>query len=145
MKSEIRMMTRKDATEVMDMMRTFYASAAVFTNGSDEIFKTDIENCLNENPYIEGYIFCEGETVLGYAMIAKSFSTEFGKPCIWIEDIYVKKEYRSNGIGQKFFAYITDKYKGHLFRLEVEEENEVALRLYEKCGFSVLPYMEMKK
>lgn len=145
MKSEIRMMTRSDAPEVMDMMRAFYASAAVFTNGSDEIFTADIENCLNGNPYIEGYIFCDGENVLGYAMIAKSFSTEFGKPCIWIEDIYLKEEYRGIGIGHKFFDYIADKYKGHVFRLEVEEENETAKRLYEKCGFSVLPYMEMKK
>ena len=145
MRSEIRMMTQSDAPEIMDMMRAFYSSAAVFTNGSDEIFKTDIENCLNGSPYIEGYIFCEGETVLGYSMIAKSFSTEFGKPCIWIEDIYVKEEYRSHGIGQKFFDYIMSKYEGHLFRLEVEEENEGAIKLYEKCGFSPLPYMEMKK
>ena len=78
-------------------------------------------------------------------MIAKSFSTEFGKPCIWIEDIYLKEKYRGIGIGHKFLDYITDKYKGHIFRLEVEEENEVAKKLYEKCGFSVLPYMEMKK
>jgi ribosomal protein S18 acetylase RimI-like enzyme len=145
MKSEIRMMTRSDAPEVMDMMRAFYSSAAVFTNGSDEIFTADIANCLNDNPYIEGYIFCDGEKVLGYAMIAKSFSTEFGKPCIWIEDIYLKEEYRGIGIGHKFFDYITKKYDGHIFRLEVEEENETAKRLYEKCGFSVLPYMEMKK
>jgi ribosomal protein S18 acetylase RimI-like enzyme len=27
----------------------------------------------------------------------------------------------------------------------VEEENERAIKLYEKCGFSVLPYMEMKR
>lgn len=145
MRSKIRIMTRSDAPEVMEMMRAFYSSEAVFTNGSDEIFTADIENCLNDNPYIEGYIFCDGENVLGYAMIAKSFSTEFGKPCIWIEDIYLKEEYRGIGIGRKFFDYITGKYEGHLFRLEVEEENEGAKRLYEKCGFSVLPYMEMKK
>lgn len=38
------------------MMRVFYASPAVFTNGSDDIFRTDIENCINDNPYLEGYI-----------------------------------------------------------------------------------------
>ena len=28
---------------------------------------------------------------------------------------------------------------------EVEEENERAMKLYQKCGFTVLPYIEMKK
>jgi ribosomal protein S18 acetylase RimI-like enzyme len=32
-----------------------------------------------------------------------------------------------------------------LFRLEVEEENEGAVHVYKKCGFDILPYMEMKR
>ena len=78
-------------------------------------------------------------------MIAKSFSTEFGKPCIWIEDIYLKEAYRGLGIGKQFFDFLFRKYPDHLFRLEAEAENTRAIRLYEKCGFSVLPYLEMKK
>ena len=34
---------------------------------------------------------------------------------------------------------------GEVIRLEVEEENERAVRVYKKSGFTVLPYMEMKK
>ena len=30
-------------------------------------------------------------------------------------------------------------------RLEVEEENERAVAVYEKCGFEEIPYMEMKR
>ena len=60
--------------------------------GSEEIFENDVENCINENPYLEGYVFEENGVLLGYAMVAKSFSTEFGKPCMWIEDIYLKPE-----------------------------------------------------
>ena len=41
--------------------------------------------------------------------------------------------------------FIMQKYEGCVFRLEVEEENGRAVKLYEKCGFTVLPYMEMKK
>ena len=78
-------------------------------------------------------------------MLAKSFSTEFGKPCIWIEDIYLKNEFRGFGIGEKFFNFIYSTYTDCIFRLEVEEENERAMRLYKKCGFDQLPYVEMKK
>ena len=90
-------------------------------------------------------MFQDGEEVQGYAMVAKSFSTEFGKPCIWIEDLYIKPEYRGMGIGSKFFQYIEEKYPDAVKRLEVEEENERAIKVYEKNGFEVLPYMEMKK
>jgi GNAT superfamily N-acetyltransferase len=140
----IRPMVAADRESVLEMMRIFYASPAVFSNGSEEIFAADIEVCVSGSPYLEGYIMEDGQ-VQGYAMIAKSFSTEFGKPCIWIEDIYIKEAFRGQGIGKLFFDFITEKYDGCLFRLEVEEENKTAVKLYKKCGFSVLPYMERKR
>ena len=141
----IRKMTEKDAEPVMAMMQVFYASPAVLSNGSKEIFAADIAACVSDSPYLEGYIFEDGVFIQGYAMVAKSFSTEFGKPCIWIEDVYLREPYRGRGIGAHFFEYVIQKYPDHLLRLEVEEENTRAVRLYEKCGFSVLPYMEMKR
>lgn len=141
----IRNMTAADNGAVLEMMRTFYASPAVLSNGSEEIFANDIENCINDCPYLEGYVFANGETLQGYAMVAKSYSTEFGKPCLWIEDLYVSEAFRGQGIGSAFLTYIAEKYPDCLLRLEVEEENEKAIRAYVKNGFSVLPYMEMKK
>lgn len=143
--STIRLMTVEDKESVLEMMRVFYASPAVLSNGSEEIFLNDIENCVNESPYLEGYIFEDAREIQGYAMVAKSYSTEFGKPCMWIEDLYVKDEYRGMGIGSEFLEYIAKKYSDAVLRLEVEEENERAVRVYEKCGFEELPYMEMKR
>ncbi len=141
----IRDMIQSDTEQVLEMMRVFYASPAVFSNGSDEIFRNDIASCVGDCPYLEGYIFEHDEKILGYAMIAKSFSTELGKPCIWIEDLYIKLEARGMGIGKEFMAYINQKYSKYAMCLEVEEENQNAIRLYKKCGFEVWPYMEMKK
>ncbi len=138
-------MKKEHAEEVRSMMRVFYASPAVLTNGSEEIFSSDIENCINENPYLEGYVFTDGDSVIGYSMVAKSFSTEFGKPCVWIEDIYLTPNYRGQGIASRFFSFIEEKYPNSVFRLEVEEENKYAVRAYIKNGFEVLPYTEMKK
>lgn len=141
----IRMFEPKDKSEILSMMKVFYSSDAVFTSGSDKIFEIDFENCLNENPYLEGYIFASNEKILGYAMLAKSFSTEFGKQCIWLEDLYLKSEFRGQGIIPKFIKYLEEKYKECIFRLEVENENTHAVHVYEKSGFSSLPYVEMKK
>ena len=145
MQSMIRNIQERDREEVLCMMRTFYASDAVWSNGSDEIFAADVDACLSDSPYIEGYVFEDDGVLQGYAMVAKSFSTEFGKPCMWLEDIYVAPEFRDRGIGSAFMSFIQNKYPDAIFRLEVEPENERAVHVYEKCGFVVIPYMEMKK
>lgn len=145
MEIRIRDMELQDKNVILEMMRIFYASPAVYSNGSEEIFENDVNMCINKNPYLEGFIIENSNDIQGYTMIAKSFSTEFGKPCIWIEDLYIKDEYRGLGIGKKVMELIMKKYTNCIFRLEVEAENERAVKLYEKSGFSVLPYMEMKK
>lgn len=143
---KIRMMTELDRNEVREMMRVFYASDAVHTNGSDEIFENDITNCVNNSPYLEGFVF-EGvdRQICGYGMLAKSFSTEFGKNCIWIEDIYIKEQYRGMGIGTEFLSFVKSRYNTCVIRLEAEMENTRAVNTYEKNGFEILPYIEMIK
>lgn len=145
MQYTIRKMAETDKSRVIEMMGVFYASPAVLSNGSAEIFRADVEHCVSDCPYLEGYVFEHQGQLLGYAMVAKSFSTEFGKPCIWIEDLYIKDEYRGQGIGTGFLQFIEEQYPDSVYRLEVEAENEQAVRVYQKSGFEVLPYMEMKK
>lgn len=141
----IRKMERQDKGRVIEMMGVFYASPAVLSNGSAEIFEADVEHCIGDCPYLAGYVFEEQGQLLGYAMVAKSFSTEFGKPCIWIEDLYIQEEHRGQGIGTAFLQFIEKTYPDSVYRLEVEAENERAVKVYQKCGFAVIPYMEMKK
>lgn len=141
----IRKMEPRDRAEIIEMMRVFYTSPAVLSNGSEEIFIRDIDCCLSDSPYAEGYVFEADGVICGYGMLARSYSTEFGKPCIWLEDIYIKKEFRGLGYGSRFIEYVGELYPDAILRLEVEQENERAVAVYEKNGFSVLPYMEMKK
>lgn len=145
MSTTIRKMTESDREAVVDMMRTFYHSPAVFTNGSEEIYNSDVTACVGDSPYAEGFIFENGNDICGYGMIAKSFSTEFGKPCIWIEDLYLKEEYRGEGIGRSFFVYLEKEFPNTIMRLEVEEDNTRAVAVYKKNRYETLPYMEMKK
>jgi GNAT superfamily N-acetyltransferase len=141
----IRTMRQQDKPQILTMMREFYTSPAVLSNGSEEIFSNDIDNCVGDNPFIEGFVLEDSNGIQGYAMVAKSYSTEFGKTCVWIEDLYVTENHRGLGLGTSLLQFITDHYTDCIFRLEVEQENLRAIRVYEKCGFSVLPYLEMKK
>lgn len=145
MQINIEKMRAEHKKEVIDMMAIFYESEAVHTNGSAKIFEADFENCIGNSPYIDGFVFTQAEKVLGYAMIAHSFSTEYGKECIWFEDLYLKPEFRGFGIIPNFFNFIETEYKNTIFRLEVEKENEHAVHVYKKHKFSDLPYHEMVK
>ena len=138
----IRLMKEQDKNEVIEMMTVFYASEAVSTNGSREIFESDFNNCINSCPYLEGYVFEENDNICGYAMVAKSFSTEFGKPCIWIEDLYIKEEYRHKKLGSLFFDFIKENYKDTIQRLEVDKQNVFAIKAYKKNNFDEVDYLQ---
>ena len=140
----VRRMEEKDRASVLEMMRVFYASEAVLSNGSEEIFRADFETCVGDSPYAEGFILEDEGSILGYAMVAKSYSTEFGKPCIWIEDLYLKEPYRGKSLGSQMLQFIFAQFPGSIFRLEAEKENSRAIATYRKNGFEELPYMEMK-
>ncbi len=145
----IREMTSKDIDSVLDMMRIFYNSPAVLHKASDDILKKDIEDCISDLPFIEGYIIEHNDEIAGYSMLAKSYSTEYAGICIWIEDLYIKPEYRSLGLGTQFFEFVNNKYDSSSaavrFRLEVEPSNKQAIHVYKKCGYNELPYIEMTK
>ena len=138
----IRLMKEQDKNEVIEMMTVFYASEAVSTNGSREICESDFNNCINSCPYLEGYVFEENDNICGYAMVAKSFSTEFGKPCIWIEDLYIKEEYRHKKLGSLFFDFLKDNYKDTIQRLEVDKHNVFAIKAYKKNNFEEVDYLQ---
>lgn len=143
----IKRMEQRDTNEVFEMMREFYDSPAILHDVSEEVLRRNIDACISDNPYIEGLVFRAHGGIAGYAMLAKSFSTEFGGACIWIEDLYMKPEYRGGGIGTQFFGYLEKTYQGQavLLKLEVERGNTWAIEVYKKCGYRELPYMEMIK
>ena len=141
----IRKMKQEDKNTIFNMMKVFYASDAVITNGSDLIFNNDIDTCISDSPYLEGFTFIKDEKIIGYAMIAKSFSTEFGLPCIWLEDLYILEEYRHQGYGTKFFKYLDDNFENLIIRLEVEEYNLKAIDCYKKNNYNFMEYKEMYK
>lgn len=142
----IRSMQEKDRAEVLEMMQIFYASDVVIHKADDETLQKDISDCVGDCPYVDGYVFeIEGE-IAGYGIAATGYSTEFGGVCIWLEDLYMKPEYRGHGIGRKFFEAVEEIYTDAVrFRLEVEKENAGAVALYKRLGYNFCTYDEMSK
>lgn len=139
----IRKMHEGDYLTVIAMMREFYTSPAVITDGSEEIFRANVENCIGGSPYVDGFVFVIGGKIIGYGITVHSYTTEFGGECIWIEDIYIEEDYRGRGIGSKFIQHVKELYPDKILRLETEADNAAAVNLYERLGFKRLPYLEL--
>lgn len=76
-------------------------------------------------------------TVVGFSLFFHNFSTFLGKPGIYIEDVYVKKEYRHQGLGKSFFRFIAQLARERgCGRMEwsVLDWNKSAIQFYQSLG-----------
>ncbi len=142
----IRKLTPADEKTVLAMMRVFYDSPALIHKSSDRVLKRDFDDCISDNPFVEGYLLEENGEPIGYSMIAKSYTTEYGGLCIWVEDLYLEHQARNKGYSVEFFRFIEQQYPEAVrFRLEVEEENERAIAAYKKNGYAICGYFSMTR
>lgn len=141
----IRKMKKDDAEIFFEMTELFYASDAVIHPIPQEYHVDTFNEIMRSSVYLDGYIFEIDDKPVGYAITTKTFSHEAGGITLWIDEIYVLKRYRSNGLGKEFFNLLKatlDKSIVRL-RLEVDSDNERAIKLYENMGFEKLEYDQM--
>ena len=143
----IRPMEQKDFDKVLEMMLVFYASDALLIHPEESVLRKTLADAIEAGPYVEGFVFCDGETLMGYGMIAKSYSTEMGGRCVWIEDLYIRPEFRGQGLGTSFLGFVENQFRNWAvrLRLEAEEENEKAMKVYRNAGFENLGYIQLVK
>ena len=75
--------------------------------------------------------------VAGYAIFFEFYSTFQGRPGLFLEDIYVRPDFRKHGIGKALLAHVAGvAWKEHYFcvRWEVLDWNAQAIDFYTKLG-----------
>ena len=142
----IRPIRQNDREHYLSMARAFYESDAVLAPVPLSHMEKTFELLMEGSPYAEAFILEKEGKTAGYALLARTWSQEAGGEVIWIEEIMVLPEYRGMGLGKEFFAFLEENFPdARRFRLEVEDENEGAVRLYRSLGFSWFDYKQMKK
>ena len=139
-----------DRERYFAMCRDFYSGDAVLHPVPEEYFAAAFDELMRSDTYLVCYIFessADGaapETV-GYALLARTFSQEAGGAVVWLDELYVVPEHRSEGIGHRFFDYMRDHIVPRVsrVRLEVDDKNPRARMLYEREGFSPFGYDQM--
>lgn len=139
-----RKITKNDKDVYFEMSRVFYSCGAALTPISDEkrekFWKTIVDGV-----YVNGYIIeCEGQ-IAGYALTVPYASQEAGGVVLWVDELFVKPEFRGRGLAKKFFAFLDTLTDKTALRLEAEPNNRRAINLYESLGFRRMPYVQMIK
>ena len=100
----LRFAKEKDIVIILEFIR----SLAEYEHLLDmvEIKENDLKEYLFEKKLIEVIIGEYDKTPAGFALFFHNFSTFLGKPGIYIEDIFVKPEFRGKGLGKAFFSFL---------------------------------------
>ena len=69
----------------------------------------------------------EVSEIVGFALYYRSYSTWKGR-CLYLEDFYIKPEFRRGGIGSELFVRVVEVAK----KWEVKRWNEPAIEFYKK-------------
>ena len=143
----IRKLTADDRELYIGMAQEFYHSDAVLAPIPRSCIEKTVDEALRSDAYAEIYLFEYEGKAAGYGLTAKTFSQEAGGAVWWVEEVYIREEFRSKGLGREFFARL-EEIKGEAvtrLRLEVEADNTRAVSLYERLGYKVLEYVQMIK
>ena len=135
-----------DREMFLKLAEEFYHSPAVEHPVPRQNLERTYQEIITRDTYAEGYFLEYSGIIVGYALLSKTFSQEAGGIVVWIEELYLLPSYRSLGLGRAFFQFVHERFPNAArLRLEVEKDNTRAISLYEKMGFSVLPYEQMIK
>ena len=137
----IRKIVPDDKAEYIKMAKDFYNSPAVLSPVPESHFEVTFEEIMIRSEYAEAFIFEYNNEIAGYGLIAKTFSQEAGGIVVWIEEIYVKAEFRNQGLGSEFIEYVKTNISARRYRLETEPDNIKAQNLYKRHGFKHLEYI----
>lgn len=132
----IRLATKDDVPDIL----SFIKDLAEFEKLSQEVVATEekLEKTLfGDRPVAEVLIAEWDGKKAGFALFFHSYSTFLAKPGIYLEDLFVRTEYRSRGIGEALLRELAkEAKKRNCGRLEwsVLDWNTRALKFYHALG-----------
>ena len=126
--------------EDVPLILRFIKELAAYERLAHEVVATEDglrESLFGERPGAEVVIgYCRGEPA-GFALFFHNFSTFLGRPGLYLEDLYIKPEFRGRGYGRALLAHLAGLAKRRgCGRLEwwVLDWNEAAIKFYRSLG-----------
>lgn len=142
----IRDIREEDRGEFFRMEKEFYGGEACLHTVPEENFEATLKECLRSQELARTLMLEDETGIVGFLILAFSFSNESGGKVVWVEELYFNENARGKGYGSRVFAWLEKTYAdAKRFRLEVTYSNKRAAALYKKLGYEELSYYQMIK
>ncbi len=144
----IRKINPGDRENFIAMVGEFYRSGAALADLPAGHAEKTFRELMSGSPYADAYIAgTEERGAAGYILLALTYSNEAGGAVLWIDELYVREEFRGQGLGAELIRFAEEQYAGRTarVRLEAEPNNTGAMRLYKRLGFEPLEYIQLYK
>lgn len=95
------------------------------------------EMLFGKNAFVESLVVFADEIPIGYAIFFPYFASFRGQQGFYLEDIYLKKDFRRFGLGEKIICEIAKIGKSRgLVRIDFQvlKHNQHAINFYQKLG-----------
>ncbi|MCH8290920.1 GNAT family N-acetyltransferase [Candidatus Poribacteria bacterium] len=131
---------RPASEDDVPIILSFIKELAEYERLSHEVIATEdtLRECLfGERRFAEVVIGYYGNEPVGFALFFYNFSTFLSKPGIYLEDLYVKPEFRRRGYGRVLLLYLARLAKERgcgRFEWSALDWNEPAINFYKNLG-----------
>jgi len=139
-KLAIENLSEKNFDEFVKLMKLF-ADFEKLTPPDDDARKRLKRDGIGKNTKYEAYLFKINDKYVAYAIFLMAYGSFKGMPTLFLEDVFVLKEYRKKGIGQQILNFVVKKAKDRncdRIDLYVLDWNENAIKFYEKNKFKLM-------
>ena len=132
----IRQATESDVPTILE----FIQDLAVYEKLSHEVVATEDglrEHLFGDMPKANVVFICLDDQPVGFALFFYSFSTFLGKPGLYLEDLYIRKTHRGQGLGGKLLCHLAKlAVEGDYGRMEwaVLNWNTPAIKVYDSLN-----------
>ncbi len=132
---KIRETSEDDCSLILSLIKEI----ADYEKMSDQVIATEesLKESIFKNKRAEVVILELDEKTIGYALYFYNYSTFIGKSGLYLEDIFIKKEFRGKGIGKEVFKFLVKKAKEEgCKRMEWSclNWNEPSIKFYKSLG-----------
>lgn len=133
---EIKFAKAKDIPIILN----FIKDLAKYEKLENEVVATEQslhDTLFGKKTFAEVLIASESGVEVGFALFFHNYSTFLGKPGIYLEDLFVKEEFRGKGYGKALLtklAKITVERNCGRLEWSVLDWNEPSIKFYKKLG-----------
>lgn len=122
--------------QIIALMREFaeYENLLEYVEVTEERLKAAL---FGETRVADAVVAFADDAPIGYAVFYPNFATFRGQRGLYLEDIFIKKEFRGKGVGEMILKYLAKSAKTRGFEridFQVLEWNTPAIKFYEKLG-----------